>query len=220
MILMDGIFNIDYILFTLGSQGVSLIEFLSVISGLTCVYLATQTKVANFWVGYFYNIVLFIMFYQKGLYSSMLVQPISLAINFLGHYRWTHPKKEEENSRHQLKISLLSNGKRLYFVIQIILLAAIWGTALTYLDNLWPNIFNEARTPYLDAFITMSILTAQYLSAQKKMECWAAWLIVNTTNISLYLLAGLVFMPLVSAAYLVLAFFGFSMWRKEWKANN
>lgn len=217
---MDGIFNIDYILFTLGSQGVSLIEFLSVISGLTCVYLATQTKVANFWVGYFYNIVLFIMFYQKGLYSSMLVQPISLAINFLGHYRWTHPKKEEENSRHQLKISLLSNGKRLYFVIQIILLAAIWGTALTYLDNLWPNIFNEARTPYLDAFITMSILTAQYLSAQKKMECWAAWLIVNTTNISLYLLAGLVFMPLVSAAYLVLAFFGFSMWRKEWKANN
>lgn len=217
---MDYIFNIKNVLFTIGGQGVSLIELIAVIGGLLCVYLATKAKVANFWVGYLYNILLFILFYQKGLYSSMLVQPISFAINFYGHYRWTHPKKEEENSNHQLKISLLSNNKRIYFVLQIIVLAIIWGTALTYLDNFWPNVFREARTPYLDAAITITILTAQYLSAQKKLECWAAWLTVNVTNISLYILAGLVFMPVVSAGYIVLAFFGFSMWRKQWKSNT
>ncbi len=217
---MDYIFSIKNILFTIGGQGVSLIEIIAVLSGLSCVYLATRAKVANFWIGYAYNIILFFLFYQKGLYSSMLVQPVSFAINFFGHYRWTHPKKEEENSKHQLKISLLTNGKRVYFVAQIIALAVIWGTALTYLDNIWPGIFKEARTPYLDAVITITILTAQYLSAQKKLECWAAWFTVNVTNISLYILAGLVFMPIVSAAYLVLAFFGFSMWKKQWKLNN
>ncbi len=217
---MNYIFDINNILFTIGPQSVSLIEFISVISGLTCVYLATRTKVANFWIGYLYNILLFILFYQKGLYSSMLVQPVSFAINFFGHYRWTHPKKGEENSRHQLKISLLSNTQRLSFVAMIFILAAIWGTALTYLDNLWPDIFREARTPYLDAFITMTILTAQYLSAQKKLECWAAWFTVNTTNICLYILAGLIFMPIVSAGYLVLAFFGFSIWKKQWRSHN
>ncbi|OFY39443.1 MAG: hypothetical protein A2X18_04935 [Bacteroidetes bacterium GWF2_40_14] len=217
---MDYIFSIKNILFSIGGQGVSLIEIIAVLSGLSCVYLATRAKVANFWIGYAYNIILFILFYQKGLYSSMLVQPVSFAINFFGHYRWTHPKKEEENSQHQLKISLMTNGKRVYFVAQIIVLAVIWGTALTYLDNIWPDIFKEARTPYLDAFITITILTAQYLSAQKKLECWAAWFTVNITNISLYMLAGLVFMPIVSAAYLVLAFFGFSMWKKQWKLNN
>jgi len=217
---MDYIFSIKNILFTIGGQGVSLIEIIAVLSGLSCVYLATRAKVANFWIGYAYNIILFFLFYQKGLYSSMLVQPVSFAINFFGHYRWTHPKKEEENSKHQLKISLLTNGKRVYFVAQIIVLAVIWGTALTYLDNIWPGIFKEARTPYLDAVITITILTAQYLSAQKKLECWAAWFTVNVTNISLYILAGLVFMPIVSAAYLVLAFFGFSMWKKQWKLNN
>ena len=217
---MDYFFSIKNILFTIGGQGVSLIEIIAVLSGLSCVYLATRAKVANFWIGYAYNIILFFLFYQKGLYSSMLVQPVSFAINFFGHYRWTHPKKEEENSMHQLKISLMTNGKRVYFVAQIILLAVIWGTALTYLDNMWPGIFKEARTPYLDAFITITILTAQYLSAQKKLECWAAWFTVNVTNISLYILAGLVFMPIVSAAYLVLAFFGFSMWKKQWKLNN
>ncbi len=217
---MDYIFSIKNILFTIGGQGVSLIEIIAVLSGLSCVYLATRAKVANFWVGYAYNIILFILFYQKGLYSSMLVQPVSFAINFFGHYRWTHPKKEEENSMHQLKISLLTNEKRVYFVAQIIVLAVIWGTALTFLDNIWPGVFKEARTLYLDEFITITILTAQYLSAQKKLECWAAWLTVNVTNISLYILAGLVFMPIVSAAYLVLAFFGFSMWKKQWKLND
>ena len=217
---MDYIFSINNVLFTIGGQGVSLLELISVIAGLSCVYLATRAKVANFWIGYLYNILLFFLFYQKGLYSSMLVQPISFAINFFGHYSWTHPKKGEENSKHQLKISLLSNSKRIYFVVQIIILAAIWGTALTYLDNFWPDLFSEARTPYLDAFVTMAILTAQYLSAQKKLECWAAWFTVNITTISLYILVGLVFMPIVSAAYLVLAFLGFSMWRKQWRSNN
>jgi len=217
---MDYIFSTNNVLFTIGGQGVSLLELISVIAGLSCVYLATRAKVANFWIGYLYNILLFFLFYQKGLYSSMLVQPISFAINFFGHYRWTHPKKGEENSKHQLKISLLSNSKRIYFVVQIIILAAIWGTALTYLDNFWPDLFSEARTPYLDAFVTMAILTAQYLSAQKKLECWAAWFTVNITTISLYILVGLVFMPIVSAAYLVLAFLGFSMWRKQWRLNN
>lgn len=214
------LFSINNILFSIGGQGVSLIELISVIAGLTCVYLATKAKVANFWVGYAYNILLFILFYQKGLYSSMLVQPISFAINFYGHYRWTHPRTGEQNEKHQLKISVMSNKKRAYFLAQIVVLGAIWGTALTFLDNIWPSVFSEARTPYLDAVITMTILTAQYLSAQKRLECWGAWFLVNTTNITLYILAGLVFMPLVSAGYLVLAFFGFSMWRREWKSNN
>ncbi len=214
------IFSTDNILFTIGNQGVSLLEILSVISGLTCVYLATRAKVANFWMGYLYNILLFMLFYQKGLYSSMLVQPVSFIINFFGHYRWTHPKEGEENSKHQLKVTLLSNGKRVYFVAQILVLAALWGIVLTYLDNIFPTIFDEAKKPFLDAFVTITILTAQYLSAQKKLECWAAWFTVNITNITLYILAGMAFLPMVSAGYLILAFFGFAMWRREWKRDN
>lgn len=214
------IFSTDFIIFSIGGQGVSLLESLSVLSGLTCVYLATRAKVANFWMGYIYNILLFMLFYQKGLYSSMLVQPVSFVINFFGHYRWTHPKKGEENSKKQLKISLLTNGERTYFVFQILILAAVWGFVLTYLDVIFPSVFGKAQRPFLDAFVTMTILTAQYLSAQKKLECWAAWFTVNVTNVTLYILAGLAFLPMVSAGYLILAFFGFTMWRREWKNNN
>lgn len=217
---MVELFSTDNIIFSIGGQGVSLLEILSVSSGLTCVYLATRAKVANFWVGYLYNILLFMLFYQKGLYSSMLVQPVSFVINFFGHYRWTHPKKGEENSRNQLKVTLMGNNQRVYFVVLVFVLAAIWGFVLTRLDNLFPSVFGEAQRPFLDAFVTITILTAQYLSAQKKLECWAAWFTVNVTNITLYILAGMAFLPMVSAGYLVLAFFGFTMWRREYLKND
>jgi nicotinamide mononucleotide transporter len=217
---MVELFSTDNIIFSIGGQGVSLLEIFSVASGLTCVYLATRAKVANFWVGYLYNILLFMLFYQKGLYSSMLVQPVSFIINFFGHYRWTHPKKGEENSRNQLKVSLMSNNQRVYFVVRVFVLAAFWGFGLTRLDNLFPSVFGEAQRPFLDAFVTITILTAQYLSAQKKLECWAAWFTVNVTNITLYILAGMAFLPMVSAGYLVLAFFGFTMWRREYLKND
>ena len=217
---MVELLSTDNIIFSIGGQGVSLLEILSVASGLTCVYLATRAKVANFWVGYLYNILLFMLFYQKGLYSSMLVQPVSFVINFFGHYRWTHPKKGEENSRNQLKVTLMGNSQRTYFVVQVFVLAALWGIVLTRLDNMFPSVFGEAQRPFLDAFVTITILTAQYLSAQKKLECWAAWFTVNVTNITLYILAGMAFLPMVSACYLVLAFFGFTMWRREYLKND
>ena len=213
-------FSIDNILFTIGGQSVSLVETLSVATGLACVYLATRAKIANFWVGYIYNILLFILFYQKGLYSSMLVQPISFAINFFGHWRWTHPAKEEANSKRQLKITLLSVKERVFHTALMVLFMIVWGVVLTYLDDIFPSVFSEAKSPYLDAFVTGAILTAQYLSAQKKLDCWGVWFIVNITNITLYILAGLAFLPMVSAGYLILAFMGFAMWKKMWRENK
>lgn len=210
-------FQIDNILFTLGGQGVSLLELLAVVAGLSCVFLATRGKVLNFWVGYVYNILLFFMFLQKHLYSSMLVQPISFVINFFGHYRWTHPAQHEKDRKEQLKITVLTNRERIGLLVIVALFTLGWGSLLSQLNIWWPDTFPMARTPYLDAFVTAFILLAQYLSAQKKIDCWAAWLVVNITNITLYIKAGLVFMPMVSFGYLILAFFGFTMWRKQMK---
>jgi len=217
---MIDFFSTDNILFTIGGQSVSYLETFSVTAGLICVFLATRAKVANFWVGYMYNVLLFLLFYQKGLYSSMLLQPISFIINFYGHYRWTHPKRGEENENRQLRITLLSNAKRLRYIGMVFVFAAVWGLGMKFLPDIAPDLFREPSRPFLDAFVTGTILIAQYLSAQKKLECWAAWFVVNITNITLYILAGMVFLPMVSAAYLVLAFFGFSGWYKQWKNRS
>ncbi|MDR1199868.1 MAG: nicotinamide riboside transporter PnuC [Prevotellaceae bacterium] len=211
-------FSIKNILFTIGNQQVSVLECFTTVSGLTCVFLASRGKSVNFWVGYFYTILLFFLFMQKHLYSSMLLQPVSLVLTIFGHYRWTHPKYGEENKNNELKVTLLTKQRRLFHIGLVIILAAIWGFVLSKLGTIFPDAFPPARLPFLDATITMCILTAQYLSAQKKLECWAAWLTVNVTNLTQYLLVGLIFMPVVCIGYIIFAIIGITTWRKEMSA--
>ena len=86
-------------LFTLGNDyPVILIDLITSILGITCVVLAGRNSKYNFWVGYLYTAGLFLMFWNKNLYASLLLQPVSLAINVLGHYRWTHPRENEKNT--------------------------------------------------------------------------------------------------------------------------
>jgi nicotinamide mononucleotide transporter len=66
----------------------------------------------------------------------------------------------------------------------------------------------------------MLTLLAQFLSAQKKWDCWLVWLVVNVWNILLYVSAGLVFMPIVCALYLINGVWSLITWYRLYKNNN
>ena len=145
------------------------------------------------------------MFWQKNLYANLVLQPISLGINILGQYRWSHPKKSEESSEHkgELKVSMLTWPQRGMIMLLVLSLAFLWGWLMSRTSN---------PLPYLDCCVTVLILTAQTLSALKKWDCWIAWLFVNIANLTLYLKAGLVFMPIVSCLYLINGIWSLFTW--------
>ena len=53
----------------------------------------------------------------------------------------------------------------------------------------------------------------------KKWDCWIAWLFVNISNLTLYLKAGLVFMPIVSCLYLVNGIWSLFSWYRLYRKN-
>ena len=75
-----------------------IVDLTASVLGLTCVFLAGRNSKYNFWVGYLYTAALFVLFWQRNLYANLLLQPISLGINILGHYRWTHPRENERRA--------------------------------------------------------------------------------------------------------------------------
>lgn len=189
---------LDYTLFTFnGDTPVLLIDLVTSVAGLVCVFLAGRNSKYNFWVGYLYSVLLFLMFWNKALWANMLLQPVSLGINILGHYRWTHPKPEEVSAKDgkSLKVSMLTWPQRAIAVIAVFALGWIWGRIL--------ETMTHDPVPYLDACVTALILVAQFLSALKKWDCWPAWLTVNVTQIVLHISVGHVFMPIVCGLYLV-----------------
>ena len=199
--------------FTLGADTpVLVIDVVTSVLGLTCVFLAGRNSKYNFWVGYLYTAALFLMFWNKNLYASLLLQPVSLAINILGHWRWTHPRPQEESSQDSraLKVSMLSWAQRGFVVLSVLLVAFLWGWTL---DSLFP----ADPHPYLDSCVTVLILMAQLLSALKKWDCWIAWLLVNVTQIILHLSVGHVFMPIVCGLYLVNGLWSLWTWMKLYR---
>ena len=205
---------IDTLLFELAGRPVLLIDLISSLLGLTCVFLAGRNSKYNFWVGYLYTAALFFLFWNKNLYASLLLQPVSLAINVLGHYRWTHPKASEQSSQDAsaLKVSRLSPTMAVICVAGTTLVAGLWGLTL---DKLFP----ADPHPYLDCLVTALILLAQLLSSLKKWECWIVWLLVNITQIILHLSVGNVFMPIVCALYLINGLWSLWTWIKLYRKN-
>ena len=201
---------INYTLFNLGGTPVPLIDLISSVLGLTCVFLAGRNSKYNFWVGYLYTAALFLLFWNKNLYASLFLQPISLTINIIGHWRWTHPKKGEESSKGDLKVTKLTGQQRILSVAAVLLLSAAWGWMLE-------TVFPADPHPYLDTIVTVLILYAQLLSALKKWDCWLVWLVVNITQIILHISVGHVFMPIVCALYLVNGIWSLFTW---WRLYN
>ena len=194
---------------------ISWIDITCAVLGLTTVVLAGRNSKYNFWVGYLYTAALFVMFYGKNLYASLLLQPVSLAINILGHYRWTHPREGEQSAADSkaLKVSMLSWVERGIAVLSILAVAFLWGWRLDLLFPADPH-------PYLDSCVTVLILMAQLLSALKKWDCWIAWLLVNIAQIILHISIGNVFMPIVCGLYLVNGLWSLATWVKLYKKNS
>ena len=211
---------VNTILFEMGGKPVMLIDLLSAVLGLTTVFLAGRNSKYNFYVGYVYTALLFLMFWQKNLYANLILQPISLGITILGQYRWSHPRQGEETSSGDLKVTMLSWKQRGYTVTLVIVLALVWGWVMSMLGTRWfVGTFTPDPLPYLDGAVMVLILSAQALSALKKWDCWIAWLFVNIANLTLYLKAGLVFLPIVSCLYLINGVWSLFSWYKLYRKN-
>ena len=190
------------------------LDIISAVLGLACVVLAGRNSKYNFWVGYLYTAALFFLFWNKNLYASLLLQPMSLAINVIGHWRWTHPKPQEQSADDpkNLKVSMMGWPERILAIALVLIVAGLWGWLLDRLFPLDPH-------PYLDSVVTALILLAQLLSSLKKWECWIVWLVVNVTQIVLHVSVGNVFMPIVCSLYLINGLWSLATWIKLYRKN-
>ncbi len=198
------------------------VEIVSALLGLTCVFLAGRGSKYNFWVGYAYNVFLFVLFWNQHLYSAMLLQPVSFGINLYGHWRWTHPRDDERSAADAsaLKVGSLKPQEMASLLVSAALFGALWALTLQWLPQRWPGVFAPDPNPWLDSYILMATLLAQFLSARKCWECWIVWLVVNAANIVLYISSGLYVMPVVSALYLANGIWSLVSWKRKFNKDE
>jgi nicotinamide mononucleotide transporter len=73
----------------------------------------------------------------------------------------------------------------------------------------------DASLPYWDSTTTVLSIAAQYLLAQKKLENFLVWMVVNVLSIGIYIYKDLFLTSGLYFTFLILVIIGFFSWRKN-----
>jgi nicotinamide mononucleotide transporter len=189
---------------------------------VACVWLVVKNKIATWPVG-IVGIVLYIfLFYQIQLYADLIEQIYFLVMSFYGWYIWSNAKtKKDDEKKHDVAITRLSNKARLIYVGAIALGTVLLSFVTSNLNVWLPQYFPEpASFVVLDAFTTVLSFAATILMARKKLECWYLWIIVDVIALYLYYVKDVKFIALEYVLFLVMAIMGLIEWRKLYKKHH
>ena len=73
----------------------------------------------------------------------------------------------------------------------------------------------DAAFPYWDNAIFAMSLAAMWLTAQKKIENWMVWLVVNVASVGVYFAQDIPLYAALYAVYIPMAVWGYVTWLKS-----
>ena len=215
---MPSFLSVNNIAFTFIGYPMSYIEFIGTILYLWSVWLIAKRNILTWPIGIVSVLLYMILFYQIRLYSDTIEQIYYFGASIYGWWLWN--KSPKNNG--QITDVDFNNSKSIFlWAIITVIISAMFGFLMSRIHILLPAIFPEAASlPYLDALTTIMSFSAMWLMAQKKIESWIYWIIVDIIGIWLYFVKDVKFISLLYVILLVMAINGIRMWNKSIQKNR
>lgn len=209
-------FDHESVFFTLWGYPLSYLEFFGTLAGGIAVWLSARGNIWSWSIGIINVVLFFFLFYQVQLYPDMFLQVFFFVTNLVGWWRWAHPKPGEENRRKQLRASWMGLRRTAGLLVVTITATVVFGYFASSLHELAPVLFPQPSAfPYADSFVLTISIAATYLMVQKKVECWAAWILADVVATYLYFSKGILFVGIEYFVFCLIAAYGLWQWRKE-----
>jgi nicotinamide mononucleotide transporter len=215
---MIKLFSIHTIAFTVLGYPMSYIEFLGTLLYIGSVWLITQKHMLTWPVGILSVLLYMMLFYQIRLYSDALEQVYYLAASVYGWWWWSRQGPTQERTE-GFRYSCRRLGS---WVLGITLgIGLALGEVMSQIHLWWPHLFPEAASfPFLDAVTTIMSFTAMALMAQKRIESWLYWIVVDAIAIGLYYVKEVRFLSLLYVILLGMAINGLWSWHRAYQRSK
>jgi nicotinamide mononucleotide transporter len=178
-------------------------EIAAVILGLISVYLVTRQNVWCYPLGIISVFVYIFIFYEVKLYADMGLQVFFIVLQMYGWYEWMY------GGTGHTELHVARASHRIY------LNSLIFTVAATALLGFTLHQLTDASLPYMDSFLAVLSMVAQWMMARKYIENWILWTVVNIGSIGMYGVKGLYFTMLLYAVYFGLALLGYTAWKRS-----
>ena len=182
-------------------------EIIATVAGALCVFLLVRQNIWNFPFAIVQVTLSAYVFYQQRLYSDAILQVFFFILNVYGWIHWSRRDEREP----ELPVTRMATRAITGWTIAMIVLTAAWGT--------FAKMQLNAAAPYVDGFILVASLVAQWLTARKHLESWWLWILVDVVAIPLYASRGLYFFSALYVAFLLLCIQGLREWRQSMRQS-
>ena len=177
-------------------------EILAVVFGIAYVLLAAKESLWTWLFAFLSTIIYTLLFWEGALVSSSLLNFYYMGMAVYGFLLWRSGGEKGE----ELEITEWSLEKNMVMIISGLVIATVLG----YLSD----TYTDAKFAYLDTFVMVFSVLATWMLANKILENWLYWMVVDSAAIVLYWQSGYLATIVLFTLYILLAFYGYSSWRK------
>ena len=196
--------------FISGIKQTTFLEFIAVVSGITCVFFSKKENILVYPIGLISTIIYTYISLKGNLFGEVSVNIYYTIMSIYGWILWT--KKDAQ----QHLVVHITKSTRQEWRVQLIIFAIFY--VIIYWCLLWlQRNFAPGAIPWADAFASATAYTGMWLMAKKKVESWIWWILTNTASIPLYFVKGYVFTSVQYVVLLGLAVAGLIEWTRREK---
>lgn len=174
--------------------------------GFIAIFLQIKQNVW-YWLVSIIMVSMYIYIYiDAKLYADMSLQVYYLIISFYGWYMWLYGEKLND---HKTQLSVSTISQNLLVILTSISIVLFFIIAWILLH------FTNSDLPYWDSFTTSLSFVATWMLARKKIENWLIWIVVDAVSVGIYLYKELYPTAVLFLFLTLLAFVGYSKWKKD-----
>lgn len=179
-------------------------EIIAVILGILYIILAAKESALCWVSGFFSTLIYTLLFWEGELLSSALLNFYYMGMSVYGFILWKRGKGSDDK---HLAISSWPLSKHLFSIVTGVFFSLFAGYLLA--------TYTQARLPYLDAAVMVFSILATWMLAQKILENWLYWMVIDAAAITLYWSTGYYVTIILFMIYVILSLYGYFSWRKS-----
>ncbi|GAA0857673.1 nicotinamide riboside transporter PnuC [Aliiglaciecola litoralis] len=185
----------------------SLTEAAAVLFSLMYPYLAARQNIWCWFCALVSTSLYVHVFWQGSLPFNSFLNVYYLLMAIYGWVRWRKNSQGEE-----LPVRVYP----LFYHITAIAVLVVAGLTLNHLVT-----FSWIKTDlYLDALVTVFSVYATYLMANKILENWLFWIVINFAAAYLYFINGLMLTGLMFIGYFFMSVYGYRNWQRDYQQQG
>jgi nicotinamide mononucleotide transporter len=181
------------------------LEIFGVITGLVSIYFQIRQKIWLWPVSIACSFFYVFVYFEARLYAEISLQIYYVIVSVYGWFYWVKGKRGKNSG--EVNVTRLNWITGLVLGFLVLVLVAPVGYLL--------DRYSDTDVPYIDAVVTVISFAATWMLARKILENWLVWIFVDFLCIGVYIYKGLYPTSVFFAVLTILAFKGYSSWKKS-----